>query len=254
MRLLPLAGLFLAALVGLVLVGPIPQNPAFHLFADGRTCLGVPNFLNVATNAGFAVVGVLGLWRVERARALFVDASEAWCYRAFFAAVALVSMGSAYYHAAPDNPRLFWDRLPMTLAFMALCAAFLRDRVPGLRGAAWVLPVLLGLGAASAIYWRWTESMGQGDLRPYALVQFFPMLALPLLCWAFPTGRLTSLGHFLVLLAFYLLALGFEQADHWVFAVTGGDVSGHSLKHLIAAIAPLVVLHMISRARPLAVT
>ncbi len=246
-RLLVLAALFGAFAAVLFAQGPIPQHPAFHLFADQRTCLGIPHFGNVASNAAFAVVGMIGLWFVLRPRsdALFAQSADHWCFIIFFGAVAWVSVGSAYYHAAPDNPRLFWDRLPMTVAFMALFAAFIIDRIDWVKGAPWVLPLLVGLGAASVLYWRWSESIGHGDLRFYAMVQFFPMLALPLICWLFAPARTTSAVSLFWLLAWYAAAMVCEALDHQIFTLLGGAVSGHTIKHGLAAGAPLVVVRML---------
>jgi len=245
-RLGVLAALLAVFVLALGMHGPIPQDPRFHLFADQRTCLGIPHFGNVVGNAAFALVGLTGLVAIARMRrsGAFADVMGYQCYVVFFAGVAAVSLGSAYYHAAPDTPRLFWDRLPMTVAFMALCAAFLSDRIPPLRHARWLLPVLLGIGVASVAYWRWTEGAGAGDLRPYVVVQFFPMLALPLLCLMFPPGR-TSFAYLAILMAFYGTALACEALDHPVFTLTGGTVSGHTIKHLLAAVAPLVVIPML---------
>ena len=112
----------IAALTGLVVVGlavplaldPIPQNPAYHVFADRRPLAGIPNFNDVVSNAGFAAVGVLGILVVagRRRREIFAHGSDPWPYIVFFVGVALVSLGSAYYHWAPSNDRLLWDRLP----------------------------------------------------------------------------------------------------------------------------------------------
>ena len=247
-RLGVLAALLAVFVLALALHGPIAQDPRFHLFADQRTCLGIPHFGNVVSNGAFALVGWIGLVVVGSAGrgGMFAHAADRWCYVVFFAGVAAVSLGSAYYHAAPDTPRLFWDRLPMTVAFMALCAAFLTDRIPPLRGARWVLPALLGIGVASAFYWRWTEGIGAGDLRPYVVVQFFPMLALPLVCLMFPPGRTTSGAHLAWLMAWYGAAMLCERLDHEIYAVLGGAISGHSLKHLLAALAPLVVARMLA--------
>jgi hypothetical protein len=246
-RLGVLAALLAVFVAALAVLGPIPQDPRFHLFADQRTCLGIPHFGNVASNGAFALVGIAGLVVVARAgrRGMFAQAADRWCYVVFFAGVAAVSLGSAYYHAAPDTPRLFWDRLPMTVAFMALCAAFLADRIPPLRGARWMLPVLLGIGVASAFYWRWTEGIGAGDLRPYAVVQFFPMLALPLVCLMFPPGRVTSGTPLAWLMAWYGAAMLCEGLDHVIYTALGSAVSGHSIKHLLAAVAPLMVARML---------
>ena len=248
-----LAALLAVFVAALAVLGPIPQDPRFHMFADQRTCLGIPHFGNVASNGAFALVGIAGLVTVACAarRGVFARASDCWCFVVFFAGVAAVSLGSAYYHAAPDTPRLFWDRLPMTVAFMALCAAFLADRIPPLRGARWVLPVLLGIGVASAAYWRWTESLGVGDPRPYVVVQFFPMLALPLVCLMFPPGQTSSGVYLAWLMAWYGSAMLCERLDHTIYTALDGVISGHSIKHLLAAVAPVVVARMLmAAARP----
>jgi len=243
-----LAGLFLAAVAVTLAYGPIPQDPAYHLFADRRTCLGIANFADVASNVGFALVGLAGLWYVLRpeAGAIFNDPTERRPYLVFFAGLALVSVGSAYYHLAPDNDRLLWDRLPMTIAFMALSAAFVSDRINATVGVRWVLPLLLVAGIASAIYWHWTETRGVGDLRPYLLVQFFPMAALPVICWLFPVRRLTHGRYLFWMLLLYGAARVPELFDRVVFALLGQTVSGHTLKHLLSALAGLVVMRMLA--------
>lgn len=241
-----LGAVFLLIAGGLWMLGPIPQNPAYHLFADRRTCLGVSNFADVASNLGFGVVGVVGLWFIARNRALFAAPADRLPYWVFFAGLALVSLGSGYYHLEPDNDRLLWDRLPMTIAFMALSAAFVADRIDRRLGLRWVLPILVGLGIVSAFYWHWTESIGAGDLRPYLLVQFFPMLALPLICALFPTRRLTHGAYLFWMLFWYALARIPEILDREVFALLGQTLSGHTIKHLLAAVAGLVALRMLA--------
>ena len=124
-----LIGMFALSLAGVLFVGAIPQDPAYHFFADTRPWLGIANFGNVASNLPFSIVGVLGLWAVlgPEGRGNFEDRADAWPYIVFFVGVGFVSAGSAYYHLAPDNARLFWDRLPMTLAFMAVLSAIVAD-------------------------------------------------------------------------------------------------------------------------------
>ena len=85
--------------------------------------------------------------------------------RILFFGVFCTSLGSAYYHLAPDNARLFWDRLPMTIAFMSLFAIAINRRKLA------VPFVLLGVG--SVVWWRMTD-----NLWPYGLVQFGTMAAL----------------------------------------------------------------------------
>ena len=130
-RIIVLLGLLALAVLGALALPPIPQDPGYHMFADSRSLLGIPNFNDVVSNAGFALVGIFGalmVWR-ERNRDTFERAADARPYLCFFFGVALVSLGSAYYHWAPSNDRLFWDRLAMSIGFMAISAAVVADRI-----------------------------------------------------------------------------------------------------------------------------
>ena len=243
-------------LAGLLALAPIPQDPAYHLFADTRAVLGIPNFNDVASNLGFALVGIFALFALTggRGRGVFGLPPDAWPYLVFFAGVALVALGSAYYHWAPSNERLLWDRLPMSVAFMALCAAVAADRIDARAGNGWLLALLVALGLVSLLYWHWSESLGRGDLRFYAFVQFYPVVALPVVFLLFPEHRYT-LGRFVAwALAWYGLSKLLEHFDGEVFQLLGGTVSGHTLKHLAAAVATFVVLRMLLAPRPAAVT
>ncbi|MBT4608495.1 MAG: hypothetical protein HOC05_00550 [Gemmatimonadetes bacterium] len=141
---------------------------------------------------------------------------------------------------------LFWDRLPMTIAFMALFYAILADRVGGIAERyRWLLPLLVAAGFASLLYWDWTESLGRGDLRFYALVQFYPMLALPVICWLFSKARYTGGGYLIWVIFWYAAAKGLEHFDGEVFALLGHTVSGHSLKHLASAMATFMLWRMV---------
>jgi hypothetical protein len=228
----------------------IPQDPAFHLFADIRVLCGIPRFGDVVSNIPFTFVGLAGLWNVTGARSqeLFETSEEGVPYRVFFAAVAMIGLGSGYYHWEPSTERLFWDRLPMTVAFMAFFAAFTADRIDRRAGIVWVLPIAVTLGVASLVYWSWSETIGSGDLRPYALVQFGPMLILPLMCFVFRDRRLTDGRYLAGVLGVYGAAIGVAFFDYELLTLTRGTISGHSLKHLIAAGACVIPLAML-RAR-----
>ncbi|HKG90554.1 MAG TPA: hypothetical protein VKA84_01610 [Gemmatimonadaceae bacterium] len=229
----------------------IPQDPKYYQFADHRAFLGVPNFFDVASNAGFLVVGVLGLALLARGRsALFADPRERAPYWVFFASIALVSLGSTYHHLAPDVYRLFWDRLPMAVAFVAFLAAVVAERVSVTAGARLLWPLVL-LGAGSTIYWRWTEQQGAGDLRLYGFVQFFPLLAVPLIALLFPS-RYTRGGDLWLVLLLYGLAKLAELLDPQILAGTGGAVSGHTLKHVLAAWALVWVVRSLRERRAVA--
>lgn len=232
-----------------LLFPPIPQPDAYHDFADQRRLFGLVNALDTLSNLPFLLVGAAGLLRLAGAGAVFVDPREAGPYRLFFLALVLVGLGSGYYHLAPDNTRLVWDRAAMALAFMALVAALLGERV-SLRAGRRALPLLLAAGQAAVWYWGWSEGAGRGDLRPYLLLQGGTLLLLAWLLWAWPprySGGRTLLG----VLGLYLLALLLDFGDRAVFALSGGWVSGHTLKHLAAALAAGLLLRHLGRRRVL---
>ena len=151
----------------------------------------------------------------------------------------LTCFGSAYYHWSPDNATLVWDRLPMTLAFMSLMAAVTSEHIEIKSGQRALVPLLL-FGVASVWYWHWSEMHGHGDLRAYALVQFYPVVGLPLIIWLFPrkNAQLAYLGWAVF---FYFLAKILEFGDARIYAVLG-FVSGHSLKHVSAAMSAWLIL------------
>lgn len=215
---------------------PIPQDPGYHVFADTRTCAGVPNFGNVASNVLFLVVGIAGMLRCRRDVAL--GARLSWTV--FFAGVALVFFGSGYYHWAPNNDSLVWDRLPMTVAFMGLFAAVVAEHV-SLKLERPFLLAAVAVGVASVMLWKHTD-----DLRVYIWVQLAPLLVIPFLIVFFP-GRYTYRHYLLYGVGFYALAKLAEYYDGEFFALTSRALSGHSLKHLLAAVAPLCIYFMLRR-------
>jgi hypothetical protein len=242
-----LAGLLVAGLLGLSLIDPISQDPAYHLFADVRSLLGIPNFNNVVSNAGFAVVGLIGIFKIlgVRHKSIFFQRFDTWPYLVFFSGVTLISVGSSYYHLEPSNETLFWDRLPMSIAFMAFCSTIFADRVHNRLGNTWLLALLVALGMLSLVYWQMTELQGHGDLRFYGFVQFYPIILLPVVLWLFPAYQYTA-GRFLAwIIAWYVLSKIMEFYDREIYHLTEYTVSGHTLKHLAAAAGAFVVLRML---------
>ena len=143
----------LVVTVFFAVVPAILQDQKYHLFADARTIAGIPNFWNVVSNLPFAIVGTLGLIK-------FRGLTD----RVLFVGVLLTAFGSAYYHLAPADSRLIWDRLPMTVIFMSFVASVVstanaEQKKP--EPSPWALAVLLALGTGSVLWWRVT-----GDLRP----------------------------------------------------------------------------------------
>lgn len=228
---------------------PIPQPQAYHSFADRRPFLGIPNFGDVVSNLPFAVIGIWGLMFVFRSSSArhFLDPRERWPYIFVFIGVLLTAFGSSYYHWSPSNARLVWDRLPMTMAFMAMVAAIIAERI-SIRAGLWLLPILLLIGVSSVVQWYVSEMRGDGDLRFYAAVQTYSALVL-LLALVFPSpySRRYDLG---IIVGFYALAKALESLDKPIFAI-GHFVSGHTLKHLAAAAAGYWILRMLEKRAPI---
>ena len=234
-RLLLLLSIVLGSLALMLSLEPLRQSASYHRFADQRVMFGVPNFLDVGSSVAFLLVGAAGAAFLAR-RA--VSLRLAWL--TFFLGVAIVGPGSAYYHANPNNATLVWDRLPMSVAFMALLAAILGEYLGARVGKALLLPAVL-LGLASVLYWNWFD-----DLRLYYWIQLIPMLTIPVVMMLF-RSRYAHQWALLVALALYGLAKISEGYDREVFALTRQLFSGHTLKHLLAASSCLVVLAMLWR-------
>jgi hypothetical protein len=233
--------------LGLLTLDPISQDPNYHLFADDRSFFSVPHFYNVVSNIGFVALGSLGALTVAgwRRRDIFLMKTDATPYAVYFISVALVGLGSTYYHWAPSIDRLLWDRLPMSIAFMAFVSAIVADRIDRKAGNAWLLHLLVALGLTSLVYWYWTEAMGQGDLRFYAFAQFYPIVMLPFVFWLFPKHHYTSSNFIFWIITWYGLSKILEHFDEEIFDILGNTISGHTLKHLAATVAALVVLRML---------
>jgi hypothetical protein len=172
-------------------VPPIAQNPEYHHFAG-------PRIWNVVSNAAFLSVPFVA----KKARWVSIGA-------------VLVAFGSAYYHWAPSDARLVWDRLPMTIVFMSVFAIAVEERLH-IRA----LYPLLAIGIASVVYWRIT-----GDLRPYAIVQFYPMLAILVLRPRGMTG----------MIVLYSIAKLLEYFDPQIATII--PTGGHPWKHVFSAAA-----------------
>ncbi|MGH8480096.1 MAG: alkaline phytoceramidase [Gammaproteobacteria bacterium] len=246
-RLAAIGVLTLAVVFTLGFVPPIPQDPSYHAFADRRAWLGVPNFLDVASNALFLVVGALGVGSLWQGRARFIHARERWPYLVLYAAIFFTGLGSAYYHLAPDNARLLWDRLPLAAGFAALLAAVIGERIDARAGLFWLVPLLM-LAIGSVLYWDWSERAGQGDLRPYGAVQFYSGALIALILVLYPSAYTRGRAPFVVL-GLYALAKLCEWLDRPIFTALG--VGGHTLKHLLAGVAVFWLLRMLWLRAPL---
>lgn len=223
-------GFIILAAIGLVAsLPPIPQNTGYHVFADEEMWYGIINAENVLSNIAFVIAGIAGLMRISHLR----QTTVALLWRFFFSAAVLVGLGSAYYHWLPSNDTLVWDRLPMTLCFAALTACVCAERLGAKVGRLLIVPLVVS-GMLSVFYWWFSEKYGFGDLRPYILVQYLPMIVIPLMIFLFPQNAGQNKPYWLLLIS-YVLAKGFELNDNLIFNLTNHVISGHTLKHLAAA-------------------
>ena len=225
--------------------GPIAQLDHYHDFADQQTLLGIPHFGDVVSNIGFALLALIGWINLAPARNE-AALRDSWPgYRLFLIGLCLTAFGSTYYHLAPDNSRLVWDRLPIALACGGLLSGVWSD-VRQKRCN--LLSAILGLLAIfSVAWWHYTEQSSAGDLRPYLLLQVLPIILIPLWQWLYDRSKTERIS-FAWALVLYVVAKVAEVNDHQIAAWLGGGLTGHTLKHLLATLAAAtIVMRLVHR-------
>ncbi|MBS0588086.1 MAG: alkaline phytoceramidase [Proteobacteria bacterium] len=245
-----LAGTSILVIIAAMILPPVAQPSGYHHFADQRSFFGVPNFNDVISNLAFLLSGGTGLvflWRVHRnpTQTTFQDRKESWPYWVLFLNITAVAFGSIYYHWMPDIDHLLWDRLPIVIAIAALLSATVADRISlaaGLR----LLPLLVVFAVLSVLYWYWTELQGAGNLNFYIVMQFYSILLIVWISLRFPSRYTYGNGVFQVI-AWYVVAKAAEMLDGEIFAWTDGWISGHTLKHLIAAFAAYWIVWVLQK-------
>jgi len=225
--------LTLLAIIAVFARGPVAERTAYHNFCDGRTIFGIANFANVISNGLFLIVGIRGLSLIQRSGA---STGIRVIYFSLFTGIVLTGLGSAYYHLSPNNSTLVFDRLPMTIVFMSLLAAIICEFISPAAGKILLAPLLLA-GIMSVLWWHYTEQAGNGDLRMYILVQYYPMLLIPVILLLFSASASDRSWHQLAgVFGWYLGAKVFDLLDCPIWSALG-FVSGHTLKHLAAGLA-----------------
>jgi len=214
----------LIVIIGMFFINPIIQKEDYHLFSDSRSFMNIPNFWNVISNYPFIVVGGLGIINFMAIKKSMLS------YTLLFFGIVLVGIGSGYYHLYPTTQSLVWDRLPMTVVFMTLFSIVIKEYISERIGGLFLWPLIL-IGIFSVGYWVFSES---GDLRIYALVQFYPMLSIPIILIFFKSKYGNDFEYWILLTA-YIIAKLLEYFDTEIYKLLG-FVSGHSLKHLVAAL------------------
>ncbi|WP_147289970.1 hypothetical protein [Crenobacter cavernae] len=221
-------------------LSPLALPAGYHDFADRRALLGLPNASDVLSNIGFALAGILGLAELARGR-LAVERAALPGYALFFASLVPTAIGSAWYHLAPGDARLFWDQLPIVLALAGLLSATLAEALRPQRGV--VHTVLLSVLASLAVL----HGRASGDLAPYVAIHLALVVFVPLLQALYPTPFRQRVSIWLAI-AFYLVARACEIADLALYDAFG-LVSGHTLKHLFMSVAALAVWRGLPRRR-----
>lgn len=238
-RLLLIAAIAVSVILAAILTDPIAQDRRYHQFVDTRIFAAIPNFMNVMSNLPFLLIGSFGLvYVVKNSDKITRGMKPAWLI--FFFGIFMTAFGSGYYHLAPADEPLVWDRLPMTIGFMSLVAIVIAEYFSVATGRK-LLPALLLLGFASVVYWSHTEAQDRGDLRPYGVVQFLPILLIPLVI-ALYRSRSDLSRYLWWMTGFYVVSKFAEFFDAELYNA-GNLVSGHALKHMVAALAPASLLY-----------
>jgi hypothetical protein len=225
-------------LIAISLQAPFRQDPGYHNFADRRTFLGIPNFGDVVSNLGFLIAGPIALYVCLTKN--LGSLRTAWFVT--FAGITLLAFGSGYYHWEPNDPTLVWDRITLTLGFMGMFVAIVGEYIG--KSLRWLLVPALLIGIYSVLHWKWFD-----DLRLYYAIQVIPLAIIPLVM-AFFAPRYTHRWLIMAGVGWYILAKIAELQDKMIFAATGEVTSGHTLKHIFAAIGCSSILLALYLRRP----
>lgn len=223
---------FLAACAALL--PAISQDQSYHAFADRRSWGFIPNAQDTLTNLAFVIASTWGAWRLVSGRLLLPGPWMRLPMVVFLAGVALTGVASAFYHLDPSDARLAVDRLAMSISFAGVLALLAADRV-SVRASHWAVWAFVVLAPLTVLIWSYS-----GNLTPYVVLQFGGIFLVAALCLR-PAVRAPGLN-FLGLLIFYALAKIAEILDHQIFEFTLELISGHSAKHVLAAMGVLALI------------
>jgi len=237
LKLLLLQGsLYATFFIVIICVKAIPQPKSYHNFVDKRCACGICNFGDVSSNIPFLIIGVYGLITINQLPdARFLSDEERFAWILVFLGTFLVGFGSGYYHLKPNNERLFWDRTPMCISFAGINLAMVEVLGMYTPSRVWQLAALMYC-LMSCYYWRLYD-----DLRLYLITQFYPIvLAIPVLLTF--EARCTHMEYVYFTFGAYLFAKLTEIYDREVFDLTSKIISGHTIKHLVAAAGILALV------------
>jgi hypothetical protein len=222
--------IFISVLFILALA-PITQSQEYHQFAEQRLIGYIPHFGDVLSNLSFIVIGTLLLVESRHWNAVEIYKGQKTLFTALAYSSIALGLGSGYYHWAPVDYTLAWDRATMVLGFAIIfydsCIRYDIFSKKGIcKGTAITTIVFLG----TVVFW-----MLFGRLEPYVFVQFFTMFVLVVL--AIKNYKEVPSRHLFNMFIWYLIAKVFETFDKEIFMMTGELMSGHTLKHIAYAMA-----------------
>lgn len=231
-----LAAVVLAPLILVAMMHPVIRGAGFHVYADQRTTLGIPHIGDVLSNLPFVIVGLFGMWHARDITGL-----PRGLVLAFFASVACIGLGSGLYHLTPSDATLAVDWLPIALTASLMVALLVHDRIDPTLG--WIVTAVATAASVGSIAWWWFTL----DARWYGLVQLTSIALVPVIVILYPRGRLER-GWLLAGVACFVLARLVHAQDRALLDASG-VISGHTLKHLLAASATWCVLRSLPRPR-----
>lgn len=226
-----LSGLIILLILTIFLPS-IQQDQNYHNFADKRELFGINNAFDTLSNLAFIIVGAFGLFNFYNNQYIKISNSFSVILNLFFISIILTGLVSAYYHLSPNDFTLVFDRLALTLVFTVILAMLANVRISE-RCGFHTLAELIILGPLTVLIWNYN-----GNLTPYAVLQFggIILVLLTLLLTKAPMQG----PCFTSLIVLYGAAKLVEFYDEKIFTLSQNLISGHTLKHLIAALAIII--------------
>lgn len=246
-----LATIVLLVLAAQPLLPHLPQSQDYHHFADTRVLWGVSNALDTLSNAPFIIAGVTGIVLIWTGRLPAPTSARGAMSLLTFAGLIATGIGSAWYHmqVPPDDAGLAVDRYGMVIAFAGILGLAAADKVSERAG--WAMGSLVLVAGPFSVWW-WTKT---GTIAPYAVLQFGGMALLVLILFWRTKSSATAPGvqpgstlapqpgpNWGMLIGAYAFAKVLEAADTQIWELTAHTVSGHPLKHLVAAFVAAAVI------------
>ena len=228
-----LSGLIILLILAIFLPS-IQQDQNYHNFADQRALFGVNNAFDTLSNLAFIIVGILGLFNFYNNKFIKISNSFSVILNLFFISIILTGLGSGYYHLSPNDFTLVFDRLALTLVFTFILAMLANIRISE-RSGFHTLAELIILAPLTVLIWNYN-----GNLTPYAVLQFGGIIIIVLtLLLTKAQKQSPCFASLIILYGFAKLA---EFYDVEIFKLSQNLISGHTLKHLIGAIAVLIFI------------